>query len=79
MGNLNLKPREKAYFCVFSLCPAVFMQVKYKQDGRKEASSSLYHQLPETTETQLAKELRDIYSEVRNTPTQRHHRRVSVR
>lgn len=45
------------------------MQVKYKQDSRKEVSGSLYHQLPETTETQLAKELKDIYSEVRNTQT----------
>lgn len=44
------------------------MQVKYKQ----EVSDSLYHQLPETTETQLAKELRDIYSEVRNTHTDTH-------
>lgn len=50
----------------FSLCSAVFVQVKYKQDGLKEASGSLFHQLPETTETQLAKELRDIYSEVRS-------------
>lgn len=49
----------------FSVCSAVFLQVKYKQDGLKEASGSLFHQLPETTETQLAKELRDIYSEVR--------------
>ena len=31
-----------------------------------EASDSLYHRLPETTETQLAKQLRDIYSEVRD-------------
>lgn len=42
------------------------MQVKYKQDAAAQASVSLYHRLPETTETQLAKELRDIYSEVRN-------------
>lgn len=44
--------------------------MKYKQDGKKEVSSSLYHQLPATTETQLAKELRDICSEVRDTETQ---------
>lgn len=40
------------------------MQVKYKQDGRKEVSGSLYHLLPETSETQLAKELSGLYSEV---------------
>lgn len=44
----------------------VSVQVKYKQDSEKEASGSLYHQLSETAETQLAKELRDVYSEVRN-------------
>lgn len=36
-------------------------QVKYKQ----EVGSSLYQQLPETAEMQLAKELRGIYSQVR--------------
>lgn len=51
-------------------CCLVCLQVTYKQDGKKEASSSLYHQLPATTETQLAKELRDLCSEVRNTETQ---------
>lgn len=38
--------------------------MKYREDG-KEASGALYHQLPVTTETQLAKELRDVYSEVK--------------
>ena len=47
------------------------MQVRYKQDGKKEAGGSLYHHLPETTETRLAKGLRDVYSEVsgRQTPS----------
>lgn len=45
------------------------MQVKYRQDGRKEASASLYHRLPVTTETQLAKEQRDACSEVRSSRT----------
>lgn len=39
------------------------MQVKYKL-GCKEASSSLYHLLPETPEMHLAKELSEIQSEV---------------
>lgn len=36
-------------------------QVKYKQ----EVAGSIYQQLPETAETQLAKELRGVYSQVR--------------
>lgn len=44
----------------FQLFPSA-SQVKYKQ----EAGGSLYHQLPETAETQLAKELRGVYSQVR--------------
>lgn len=45
------------------------MKVKYKQDYRKEGP--LYHLLPETTETQLAKELRGVYSQVRSLKDQR--------
>lgn len=41
------------------------VKVKYKEESKKDVSASLYHQLPETTETQLARELRDVYSEVR--------------
>lgn len=51
------------------------MKVKYKQDGSKEAGGSLYHQLPQTAETQRAKELSGVYSEVRNCC----YRRVPVR
>lgn len=44
------------------------LQVKYKQ----EVGGSLYQQLPETAEMQLAKELRAVYSQVRRSlpPTQ---------
>ena len=40
------------------------LQVKYKEAGRKEAGSSLYHQLPETLETQRVKEVTELQSEV---------------
>lgn len=39
-------------------------QHKYKEEGKKELSSSLYSQLPETTETQLAKTVHEFQSEV---------------
>lgn len=42
----------------------IFLQVKYKEAGKKEASSSLYHQLPETLETQHVKEVTELQSEV---------------
>lgn len=65
------RKHKQMFLCSLnSACCLVSLQVKYKQDGKKEVSSSLYHQLPATTETQLAKELRDICSEVRNTETQ---------
>lgn len=40
-------------------------QRKYKQDGLRSLSQSLYSQLAETAETQLAKSLSELQSEVR--------------
>lgn len=40
-------------------------QVKYREEGKKQAMKSLYSLLPETPETQLAKQLSEIQSEVR--------------
>lgn len=40
------------------------MQVKYKEGGKKEAGPALYHLLPETAETQRAKHMSEIQSEV---------------
>lgn len=48
------------------LIVCVWLKVKYKQDGRKDLGSSLYHRLAETAETQLAKELRGVCSQVRS-------------
>ncbi len=40
-------------------------QVKYKEEGKKEISKNLYSLLPETAETQFAKQMSEIQSEVR--------------
>lgn len=44
-------------------CVVVF-QSKYKEEGRKETSMSLYSVLPETPETQHAREASELQSEV---------------
>lgn len=46
------------------LCP----QSKYKEAGKKELVNSLYSLLPETKDTQHAKEQTQLHSEVRNNP-----------
>lgn len=44
------------------------VQSKYKEDGIRSLSQSFYSQLPETAETQLAKTVSELQSEVRTTP-----------
>lgn len=44
---------------------SVFPQVKYRESGRKERSSSLYSTLPDTLETSFAREMTELQSEVR--------------
>lgn len=46
-----------------SLC---FVQNKYKESGKKSQSVSVYSQLPETNDTQFAKAVCQIQSEVRS-------------
>lgn len=41
------------------------VQNKYKEEGLRSLSQSLYSQLPETAETQLAKTVAELQSEVR--------------
>lgn len=41
------------------------VQVKYKEEGKKEISKNLYSLLPETAETLFAKQMSEIQSEVR--------------
>lgn len=51
-----------------SVCPyiiiIILLQVKYKEDGKKEMSINLYSLLPETIDTQHAKEVSNLQSEV---------------
>ena len=47
-----------------------FSQIKYKESGKKERSSSIYSTLPDTSETNFAREMSDMQSEVwSDTPT----------
>ena len=41
------------------------VQVRYKEGCKKDHNSSVFSTMPETTETQLAKELQGLYSQVR--------------
>lgn len=43
---------------------AVISQIKYKDSGKKEMSSSLYSTLSDTSETSFAREMTDMQSEV---------------
>lgn len=51
-------------FLLHSNCRWFLFQSKYKQEGKKQLVNSLYSLLPETSETQHAKELAQLYSEV---------------
>ena len=42
------------------------LQVKYKEAVKKEASSSLFHLLPDTPETQRVREVTELQSEVQS-------------
>lgn len=58
--------------------PRFLLQSKYKQEGKKQLVNSLYSLLPQTSETQHAKELAQLYSEVRNRPRPRNLISVNV-
>ena len=53
-------PGCSVWFCVF--------QAKYKEASKKQASTPLYHRLPETLETQHAKEASQLQSQVNTLP-----------
>lgn len=42
----------------------MILQVKYKEDGQKELSSTLFSSLPQTLQTELAKEVTELQSQV---------------
>lgn len=46
-------------------CVFVYFQSKYKEAGRKQASGALYSLLPETLETQHAKDVTNLLSQVK--------------
>lgn len=52
-----------------SLCVSP-VQSKYKEDGMRSLSQSFYSQLPETAETQLARSVSELQSQVTTTHTQ---------
>lgn len=55
--------------CSYGIKVFLPLQVKYKEDGMKSLSQSVYSQLPETTETQFAKTVSELQSQVRTTHT----------
>lgn len=46
------------------ISPCLLLQLKYTEGGKQKISTSLYSLLPETTETQLAKQMSEMQSEV---------------
>ena len=42
----------------------VFLQVKYKEDVQKDLSSTLFSSLPQTLQTERAKEVSELQSQV---------------
>ena len=63
-------------FLQFLFCLVVFLrclQVKYKEAGKKEVNTCLYSLLPETLQTQHAKETTELLSEVRSSFTESQH------
>lgn len=49
-------------------CVFVFFQSKYKEEGRKQVSGALYSLLPETLETQHAKDATNLLNQVKDPP-----------
>lgn len=67
---LEVKPQSAFTFDAFIYYfPLFVLQSKYKEAGKKEASSSLYSKLPETLETQHAKEVAQLQSQVLTSQT----------
>lgn len=60
-GNSKLHLQQSPSVSV-DLCRP--LQVKYKEAGQKELSSSLFSTLPQTLQTEVAKELTELQSQV---------------
>lgn len=46
-------------------CLSLVVQVRYKEDGRRSQTVSVYSQLPQTSDTDFAKAVSELQSEVR--------------
>lgn len=46
-------------------CLSLVVQVRYKEDGRRSQTVSVYSQLPQTSDTEFAKAVSELQSEVR--------------
>lgn len=65
MFYLNQHLNKSAWIFLLAYLKYFFPQSKYKEGGRKSLSQSFYSQLPETAETQFAKSVSDLQSQVR--------------
>lgn len=59
-------------------CSHLVLQVRYKEAGKAEAAHPVYHQLADTLETQLARELTDMQSNVSLKDQSRPHRTAAL-
>lgn len=50
---------------VCEACVSLVVQARYKEDGRRSQTVSLYSQLPQTSDTEFAKAVSELQSEVR--------------
>lgn len=66
---LKVKPQSQRLHSMPLFIIFLSLQSKYKEAGKKEASSSLYSKLPETLETQHAKEVAQLQSQVLTSQT----------
>ncbi len=51
--------------CDAVVCVCVCVQTLYREDGRRDLCVNLYSLMPDTPDTEFAREMRDLQSEVR--------------
>lgn len=62
-GSRKTSTRPRKAVC--EACLSLVVQVRYKEDGRWSQAVSLYSQLPQTSDTEFAKAVSELQSEVR--------------
>lgn len=65
--KFNTRELEETFFLDSFTPQTVSLQVKYKEDVQKDLSSALFSSLPQTLQTELAKEVTELQSQVTNT------------